>query len=757
MPIDSGTLLGPYEIQGLLGAGGMGEVYRARDTRLERDVAIKVLSSHLSSRPDVLERFEREAKVVASLSHPHIVAIFDVGHDGDTQFVVTELLDGQTLRERINGAEPLRWREALRITLEVAKGLAAAHARGITHRDIKPENVFITAHGAKILDFGLARLDDSLREMNSTEQTIVKTPVGFVLGTVGYMSPEQTAGEETGPPSDVFSLGCVLYELLAGARPFSRKTAAETMHAIMKEDPRPLPTIEPEIHDDLESVVMKSLEKRVADRFVDGGELAAAIDALLRGDHEALSNQLPAIRKRGKETLAVLDLEAKGTDPELSSIGMTVAEELQNRLANETELNIVARSRIRKLGERPDPEEAGAAVEATLVISGSVRRSSGSVLVQLELIDAGRGSQLWGGRERIPDGSETSIDHLIAEIVSSLTSHLPFRSLSTMETTAQAISQPDLSSAAIEILGVVRSELARGTESGFRRAIETLERGVAVTPDFALGHAKLAETRLAEALNGFIPTSEVRERAIAEAVRAEALYPGDETKLIHARVRGLLEWKWDEALAICSNLAESSEVAIGRAELLVCTGRGDEAVVAAKRAIALDSASAEIGSRAARVLYYGRRWVDTQEQAHRALIGRDSAVNARIVLALALARQGMFDSAHDELQEMVRTCSDYPEVDVALAEVYALWGRKAGADRIIRRLDSPPRPRYVPQTMVARIESLLGRPEAALERLERALDEREVHLAFLEADPAWDGVRGTQGFRKLKIRVLPGS
>ncbi|MBW3563146.1 MAG: protein kinase [Acidobacteria bacterium] len=756
MPIESGTLLGPYEIQGLLGAGGMGEVYRAHDSRLDRDVAVKVLSPHLTSRADVLERFEREAKVVAALSHPHIVSIFDVGHDGDLRYVVTELLEGQTLRERIGDERRIDYREALRITLDVARALAAAHARGITHRDIKPENIFLTVHGAKVLDFGIARLDTSMREINSTEQTIVKTPAGFVLGTVGYMSPEQAAGEETGPASDIFSLGCVLYEMLVGSRPFARKTAAETMHAIMKEEPRPLPAIDAAIQSDLESIVMKSLEKNVEDRFPEGEELRSALDALLKGDHETLSGYLPVVRKRGRATLAVLDLETPDEDPELESVGMTVAEEIQNRLANETALEVVARSRIRKLGARPDPEEAGSALEATLVIAGSIRRSSGSVLVQLQLIDTSRGAQIWGGRERLVDTGEASIEGLISNIVKTLGPHLPFRRPA-VDATVEMTSQPELSSETVEILGAVRSDLSRGTSSGFRRAIEALERAVTSMPAFALGHARLAEARLQEALNGFAPTSAVRDQALSEASRAEAIHPSDETKLACARMRAFMDWKWEQALTIVSGLRESPESLISRAEILVCVGRPDEAVVDAKRAVVLDSLNPELGERATRVLYFGRRWIDAQEHGHRTLIQRSSAAGARIVLALALARQGMFEEAHDELQALSRERSDYPEVEVALAELYALWGKRAGASKAIRRLDKPPRPRYVPQTLVARIESVLGSTDAALDRLDRALEEREVHLAFLRVDAAWDPIRHTPRFRSIEARVLEGN
>ncbi|MBV8544494.1 MAG: serine/threonine protein kinase [Acidobacteria bacterium] len=278
MTLPRGARLGPYEIEELIGRGGMGEVYRATDTRLGRDVAIKVLSAHLADDPASLARFRREARAVAALSHPNIVAVFDVGSEGDTQFVVTELLEGETLRARL--AAPLPGDETLRIATAIADGLAAAHAKGIIHRDLKPENVFLTsAGGVKILDFGLASMQHSLNAADSIVQTVTLTEPGLLMGTIGYTSPEQLAAKPLTPATDVFSFGCVLFEMLQGQMPFKRDSNMEVIASILRDEPvtrdaaKPLPP-------HMRSVVERCLEKSPAQRFQNGGEVADALRGL---------------------------------------------------------------------------------------------------------------------------------------------------------------------------------------------------------------------------------------------------------------------------------------------------------------------------------------------------------------------------------------------------------------------------------------------------------------------------------------------
>ena len=286
MSFAPGDRLGPYRIDAPLGAGGMGEVYRARDTKLDRDVAVKVLPAHLAEAPEALARFEREAKSVAALSHPGILAIHDFGREGATSFAVMELLEGETLRHRLaGGALPLR--KAVDYAGQIAQGLAAAHARGVVHRDLKPENLFVTGDGRiKILDFGLARHDTAAgRASDDTHSpTLARaTDPGTVLGTVGYMSPEQVRGREADARSDIFSFGAVLHEMLTGRRAFQRDTAAETMTAILKEEPAALAsgvdTTAIGLPPGLARLVSRCLEKNPEERFQSARDLGFALEA----------------------------------------------------------------------------------------------------------------------------------------------------------------------------------------------------------------------------------------------------------------------------------------------------------------------------------------------------------------------------------------------------------------------------------------------------------------------------------------------
>jgi serine/threonine protein kinase len=277
----AGSRLGPYEIIAPLGAGGMGEVYRARDSRLGREVAIKVLPERLAADPESRERFEREARAVASLSHPNILAIHDFGVEAGVAYSVTELLEGETLRGRI-GDSPMPARKVLEFARQMARGLAAAHEKGIVHRDLKPENIFVTGDGqVKILDFGLAKIAAG-EGMPLTEMLTLQggTTPGTVMGTMGYMSPEQVRGQPADHRTDLFSFGAIVYEMLSGRRAFRRDTAADTMSAILKEEPPELSGIQAGIAPGLERLVHHCLEKSPAERFQSARDLAFHLEAI---------------------------------------------------------------------------------------------------------------------------------------------------------------------------------------------------------------------------------------------------------------------------------------------------------------------------------------------------------------------------------------------------------------------------------------------------------------------------------------------
>src|SRR5262245_55220901 len=282
MTLIVGTKFGLYEIQAPLGSGGMGEVYRARDTRLGRDVAIKVLPSTLSQDADRLHRFEQEACAAGALNHPNILVVHHIDtHDG-APYIVSELLEGGTLRKRISGT-PMAQRRAIDYASQIAQGLAAAHEKGIVHRDLKPENIFITNDGrVKILDFGLAKLTQLDGNQSQTEVPTrrVDTDPGVVMGTVGYMSPEQLKGRTVDQRSDIFSFGAILYEMLAGRRAFHGESTAETMSAILKEDPPDLSETNQRVSPALERLVNHCLEKNPESRFHSASDLAFALEAL---------------------------------------------------------------------------------------------------------------------------------------------------------------------------------------------------------------------------------------------------------------------------------------------------------------------------------------------------------------------------------------------------------------------------------------------------------------------------------------------
>jgi eukaryotic-like serine/threonine-protein kinase len=304
MALASGTKIGPYEIVSLLGAGGMGEVYRARDSRLRREVAIKVLPPSFAKDTDRLRRFEQEARMVGALNHPNILAIFDVGAQDGVPYLVSELLEGQSLREHMQGG-PVPQRKAVDYGMQIARGLAAAHEKGVVHRDLKPDNIFVHNDGRiKILDFGLAKLvqDDALTSAHPDLQTVDQehpaTTPGHVMGTVGYMSPEQVRGQSADHRSDIFALGAILYEMLTGKRAFKRDSSVETMNAILKEEPPELEATVPGLTPGLDRVIRHCLEKNPVQRFQSASDIAFDLETI--SSHSGTGSRLKVVAEERK-------------------------------------------------------------------------------------------------------------------------------------------------------------------------------------------------------------------------------------------------------------------------------------------------------------------------------------------------------------------------------------------------------------------------------------------------------------------------
>jgi serine/threonine protein kinase/tetratricopeptide (TPR) repeat protein len=421
MTLATNTHLGPYEILASLGAGGMGEVYKAHDGRLDRDVAVKVLPERFAQDEQAVARFHREIKAVAALSHPNIVTIYDVGFENGRCFAVMELLEGQTLGARMRAA-PLDWRGAVTFAIAIAEGLAAAHGKGFVHRDVKPENIFLTTGGnVKILDFGLARLKDSppittphpdVTEIVSpgshSNTAMPATEPGVIVGTVYYMAPEQVRGLPPDFRSDIFSFGCVLYEMVAGRRPFAKPTSADTMVAILHDPPPALNLSSPGRPGPLDRVIARCLEKNAADRFASASDLAVALKGVL---HEAgltdtvktkmpdtgQAEQPPSSRvRRAPPSVAVLPFVNMSADKDNEYFSDGLAEELITVLSKVENLHVAARtSSFAFKGKQEDIRKIGEQLNVRTVLEGSVRKSGNRLRISAQLVNVADGYQLW--------------------------------------------------------------------------------------------------------------------------------------------------------------------------------------------------------------------------------------------------------------------------------------------------------------------------------------------------------------------------
>jgi tetratricopeptide (TPR) repeat protein len=525
MSLSAGDRLGRYEILGPLGAGGMGEVHRARDLELERDVAVKVLPEAVAENPDRLDRFRREAKAVAKLSHPNILEIYDYGREGEITYSVTELLEGETLRERLEGGT-LGWRKATEIGAAIADGLAAAHEAGIVHRDLKPSNVFLTDDGrVKVLDFGLARHDSLESEESGTQApTLTRhTDPGTVLGTVGYMSPEQVSGRAVDHRSDIFSLGCVLYEMVLGKRAFVRDTAVETMNAILKEEPADISASGEALPPELAGTVRRCLEKKPQSRFQSASDLAYNLRTISSASATTAAGPAPRVGGRRSAAwiavaavaaiaivagtvvwapwrgapeptpdvlsnrVAIVPLENRTGDPSLDTLGVMAADLIVQRFTETGAVEVVPMADV--VDELPSgglegdrkrgwSHVLGLSRErgAGLVVSGAYYVDDETLRLQARVDNAASGELIYTfepvavAREAAAEGIETLRELVLAAVAAHVND--PFINISVMS--------PPSSYEAFQ-------SFERGSEqygSNYPEAIRHFRRALEIDPDF---------------------------------------------------------------------------------------------------------------------------------------------------------------------------------------------------------------------------------------------------------------------------------
>ena len=471
MPLPPGTPLGPYEVRELLGKGGMGEVYRARDRRLDRDVALKVISDAIAHDSSARTRFEREAKAIAALTHPNILSIFDFSKDHDHWYAVTELLQGETLRERLDRGK-LTIAETIEIVSAVASGLIAAHDRAIIHRDLKPENVFLTRDGAvKILDFGLAQVKKTSTDQDKTD--VLTTKAGEVVGTVTCMAPEQLRSEETGPATDIFALGCMLYEMVSGQRPFCGDNVVAVIAAVLKDAPSPLPD---DVPADLAAVIMKCLQKEQRDRFQSAKEFREALEGRLK----------PAAPRPSQGTrVIVLPFRMLRKDDDLEFLASALPDAIVGSLAGLASL--VVRSSLtasQYAGTNVDLARVAKEQDVNAIVSGTILASGGRLRVAAQLTEMPSATVKWS------HSTETTLDDIFG-VQDELTRKI-MRSLAGPMTDSDSRAlRKDAPKSALAYEFFLRASQQPHTPAGWLMARDLYRQSVEEDPEFAPAWARL--------------------------------------------------------------------------------------------------------------------------------------------------------------------------------------------------------------------------------------------------------------------------
>jgi serine/threonine-protein kinase len=753
--LSTGARLAQYEIIEPIGSGGMGEVYRARDPRLARDVAIKVMAPHVAADPEMRRRFETEARAVAALSHPSILAIHELAIVDGLPVAVMELLEGHTLRARLKEG-PVAWREAVHIAASIAEGLAAAHARGVIHRDLKPENVFLTNDGAvKILDFGLAlrRLEIPAVGINDGDgPTLARTAPHVVLGTLGYMSPEQVSGDPVDGRSDLFALGCVLYEMLSGRALFAGNTPQEIVARLMHDRVPELSRFEAIAPKELQPIVSRCIERMPSRRFDSAGELATALRALLSGSTTVGAGRRP--RSRGK-SLAVLPFVNAGADPTTEYLTDGITESIINSVSQLTGLRVVPRSLVfRYKGLQADPSTIGVALNARTILSGRVSQQGEYLAIQAELVDTATESQLWGEQFR-PRLSE--LPNVQQDIAWQISEALRLKLTGEQKKKLRKRATVDPTAYQEYLRG--RYFFNAWSPEGFRRALEHFERAIESDPAYAPAYAGLGDTIGSMSYYGLIAPQDGFPRAQAAAERATALDPDLADAYGTLALGALFHRKnWPEAEQhFRRSLALNSKLATVRAFFaifLATLGRHDESIAQARAGRDLDPLSPLVNMSVGWALYFAGRLDEAiAELLHtRDLHRGQNADEPHSVMMVSYELLGRFEEAAQTA--MGHACFGVPVDGQALLSAWRARGAPAYWQERLAALD---RASPATQSMIhynyACVLTRLGRTDEAMAHLTALADQQHGSVIFFAVEPSLAPLRDRPDFDALLTRI----
>jgi TolB-like protein/Flp pilus assembly protein TadD len=786
-----GERLAQYCIGERLGAGGMGEVFRARDEVLDREVAIKLLPPAASEDPAARARLVREARAAAALNHPSICTVYEVGEAGGRAYIALELIEGRTLADVV-AAGPLSPSQVRLYGLQLADALAHAHDRGVVHRDLKSANVIVTADGrVKVLDFGLARRWSATEWESAVTQEAALTLPGTILGTLAYMSPEQLRGEPARAASDIWALGIVLCEMAAGSRPFSGRTEYELVAAVLGDGPVPLPDALPS---DLRAVVARCVEKDPDRRLQDGRAVreALTLDPDAQPHAEAYPTALSVRRVRpgavltrrqaigvgaaatagalafggwrwwpavAGPSLAVLPFGNPAGDEDLEYLCDGVAERLIHQLARLQTIRVSPFSAVLNLkGQQVPPEEAGRLLGVETVLAGAIEGQGDRLVISAALVATGTGTELWSRRyERDGSALLELQDDIAGEIVEGLRLRL------TRDERQRLVRHPTEDGEAYDLYLQARYFQRRATEEDYLYARQLLERAVARDQRFALAYAALAGTYAMMATDGLERPGDAWAQVNRYKRQALAVDPDlPEAHAMEHAMAFLFEWDWDAAAQARRELtrlrAGDMDPHFLRALALEhwALGRTGDALALARRTRELDPLSPDLAMLEADYLVHDGRIEAAVALYERSIALEPGNPNPHFGLAEALFLQRRFDEAIEARRRAHAVAGD-DRLDAVLATARGEQGYRAVHRHWValqlEALEARQVTDYVSPLDLARVYAQLGEADRAFEQLALAFNERSPGLVFLKVDRAWDGVRADPRFQDAVRRA----
>jgi len=804
-----GTALGPYRIEGPLGAGGMGEVFRATDTRLNRPVAIKVLSAGFALDQQMRARFAREARAVAALTHPHICTVHDVGRHDQVDYLVMEYLEGDTLAARMADGR-LSLDEALTCAIEVASALDHAHRHGIVHRDLKPANIMLTASGAKLLDFGLAKSGlaatrADLQETDSTpEGTTTGTAAyitleqlegcdtylthdGAILGTIRYMAPEQIKGDKVDARSDLFSFGAVVFEMLTGRRAFDGDNADSVRAAILEHEPPPISSLQPLAPPVLDDIVRRCLAKHPTDRWPSASDVIRELKQVLESIVQVRTQapRLDVVAKAGQtwrwvpgillaaltgfavwvmaggfqrwstrpppgqiRSVAVLPLDDLSGDQRQEYFADGMTEQLITDLATISGLRVISSTSVMRYRNAPKPVPTIAReLQVDAIVEGSVVQAGNQVRITAKLIRGITGEIIW------TQSFKRDLRDVLAlqrEVARTITSKAGI-TLTLQEQAHLASARPIDPEVHRQVL-LGRHHAAKATEEGLRKGIQYFDDGISKDPANALAHAGLAEAYMG--LSGFyVAPREVMpkaKRAAETAVRLDESLADAHATLGYVH----LVYDWDGPAAekaLLRALALNPTLGMARlnyAAYLTTQARHDEAVREVRRAIDLDPLSIRIHAIGTVQLLFSRRYDEAIKLAQKGLEFEPDSAFILAFQGVAYAEQGRFKEAVDNLERAARL--DNSLTILALqAHVLAVAGRREQAKALIRQVQDAARHQYFCPYEIATVYVSLGDHDTAYSLFRKGTDEHADCMAWLGVEPWLDAFRSDPRYGSL--------